>query len=1036
MTFDYGYTRAPWRERDVSAANRMTAHSPWQAHAAAEDALTGKASPYRMSLDGVWKFRLYDRPEEVLPFWGTDFEDADWADIVVPGNWEVQGFGKPIYTNHVYPWSHEGEGEHLLYPYGKTGDLAIPNQPCIPNENPTGCYRTRFTLPENFAGRDVILHLGAVETAYLLWVNGRAIGYAEDSKLFSEFDLTAYLLPGENTLALQVMRFATGSYLEDQDYWHLSGITRSVELIAKPRRRIEDMKITAEFDPVYGGGSILADVKAARFEGYANAGVTLTVYDAAGKELARGTAQPNPMARYRSDELPTAGTARVRLSFDKIIPWSPEDEKPALYTVVAEYRDAEGVLLDCESTRVGFKKVEIRNGIVHLNGKRLLVRGVNRHEHEAYHGRTVSPDFMRQEILRMKQLGINAVRTCHYPDSPVWFDLCDELGILTICECNVETHGVEGEITHDPAWGMAMLERAIRMVLQHKNHASIYSWSLGNESGTGANHAAMYGWVKEYDPSRLCQYEAGNPGANISDVRGMMYASQEAILAMLTDENDTRPVILVEYLYQIANSGGGMQHFWKLLSRYARFQGGYIWDWQDKCLVAKDENGQDYFAYGGAFDEDLVDWTEPSFMTNNGIVLPDLTVKPVGYEVRQAYCPLVIEAADAGYRITNAQMFRDSSAYLLCAAVLENGAAICEADVALPTIAAVDSVIWNDVPAFEKKENCEYFLNLSVLRREETWYEAADTVVGVYQFPLGRGARCWQAAPAAEAVAIAEDDAAIAVSSERFGIVFDKTSGLIRSVDRDGAFYLLADSGEEALSRPRDGIYCRPGWGRANVWCHAEDMTASLVSITAVPAGERALVEVVREAVSDLGNVSFIRTRYLIAGDGRMEVSVSFDLDTGAADVSRAGLTFVIPAGFETLRYYGRGGNENYRDRILSAPVGVYTSTVEAQHFAFIPPSECGGHEDTRWLELTNEAGHGIRVSAACGFHFDVHHSTVAEYRAADYDHLLTRHAESWLHIDVAHAGIGSDMGWSTVLAEDDRVNCGVHTLDFVIEIL
>lgn len=1040
-TYASFFGKPAWETLGISSSGRLLAHSPWAAPASEAAALAGEASPYRLSLDGVWKFRWLPTPEAVTPFWQEDLNDADWDDITVPGTWEVQGFGKPIYTNTPFPWSYESRDQHILYPHGETEGRGVPNQPYIPKENPTGCYRTRFTIPEAFAGRDVILHLGAVETAYYVWVNGSPVGYAEDSKLYSEFDITPYLHAGENTLALQVMRYATASYIEDQDYWHLSGITRSVELLAKPHRRIEDMKLRAEYDPVYGGGKLDADIKVARFNGYADATVTVTIYDAEGQALATGRGKPTFFAQYRSDVKPTTGVARVRLSLDKVAPWCPES--PALYTVTAVYRDADGKELDCEADRVGFKHVEVRDGVIFVNGARLIIRGVNRHEHEAYHGRTVSREFMIEEIRRMKQLGINAVRTCHYPDSPMWFDLCDELGLFTICECNIESHGVEGELTHDPAWGTTMLERVIRMVLIHKNHASVYSWSLGNESGTGANHAAMYGWVKEYDPSRLCQYEAGNPGANISDVRGNMYATIDDILRLLTDEHDTRPVILVEYLYQIANSGGGMYHFQDLLRRYARFQGGYIWDCQDKCLVAKDENGNDFFAYGGAFDEDLTDWTSPHYMTNNGIVLPDLTVKPVGREVRQAYCPIGITKDDMrhgvslypGYRVMNEEIYRDSSAYLLRAAILEDGVVICEEDVALPVLAAGEHFDLTEIPAFEKQAGKEYFVNFSVIRREDTWFEPAGTVLGVYQFPLGRGVRQYTVRPAVQAN-LTETAEEFIITGEGFRAVFDKVRGLWSACEKNGVCYLTENSGAAVYSRPRDGVYASPKWGRCKMWAAADEMQDRVISVTACQAGERVLVELVHSAESTLGQLSFARTQYLISGDGTMEVSVSFDVDTDAYDVSRVGLEFVIPAGFECLRYYGRGENENYRDRILSAPMGQYISTVSGQHFAFIPPSECGGHEDTRWLELQDEAGHGLRVSTAGGFHFDVHHNTIAEYRAADYDHLLPRHGESWLHIDAAHAGIGSDMAWSTVLQEKDRVKSGVYTLQFTMELL
>ncbi len=1030
-----------WETVEITSINRVPAHSPWGAYASAGDASRYSGiSKYRKSLDGIWKFAYCDRPELAEDFWEKDFDVSAWADIVVPGNWEVQGFGKPVYTNFVYPWDHNSTGEHIVHPYGTGRGAGVPKPPYIPQDNPTGCYRTSFTVPSDWEGREVFLNFNGVETAYYVWVNGQPVGYAEDSKLPSMFHITPYLTGGENTLSVQVMRFADSSYLEDQDYWYLDGIYRSVELVSKPVRRIEDMKVTADFDPVYGVGALDADVRVTRFDGYVNYSVKLEIFDGDGNCVASALAAPNPSADFRNDVLPSAGMARLHIDMGKVCPWSPES--PALYTAVATFIDEYGVQVDFEACRIGFKRVEIRNGIVLLNGVRLIVKGVNRHEHEAYHGRSVSREFMMKEILRMKQLGINSVRTCHYPDSPIWLDLCDEMGILLICECNVETHGVRGEITFDPAWGMAMLERAIRMVLTHKNHPSIYSWSLGNESGSGANHAAMYGWIKEYDPSRLCQYESGNPGPNISDIRGRMYATEEGILGMLTDETDTRPVILVEYLYQISNSGGGMKKFWEYVKTYARFQGGYIWDWQDKCLVAKTPDGRDFFAYGGAFDEDIVDWLRPGFMTNNGIVLPDLTVKPAGWEVRQVYCPIQIERDPVdrgtpeypGFRIYNSNMFTGASAYYLVAWVQENGRVILEEKLELPGLAAGAKVLWDYKPEFEKKPDCEYFLLLKVVRRDATQYGLANEEIGVFQFPLGHGVRTYTAMPDAAPVAVWDADGKITVRGGSVEVEFCKTCGLILSARKNGVEYLTKGSGLEVFTRPRDGVYCRAGWGRHEIWRHAEDLTDALVSIDAVQAGPRALVTVVRSQTSALGGVSFAKTVYTISGDGQIEIKATLDVDTGASDVPRAGLEFVLPEGFEHLDYYGRGEMENYRDRTLCAPVGLYESTVDAQHFAFIPPSENGGHSDVRWLELRNAQGQALRVCAAAPMHFDVHHATIDDYKDADYDYQIPRRKEAYLHIDAAHAGIGSDMGWSTVLTRENRVECGVYEASYRIE--
>ncbi|MEG1427989.1 MAG: glycoside hydrolase family 2 TIM barrel-domain containing protein, partial [Oscillospiraceae bacterium] len=398
------------------------------------------------------------------------------------------------------------------------GGEGVPNPPMPPAHNPTGCYRREFTLPENFAGRRVYLSFEGVETAYYLWVNGNPVGYSEDSKLPSEFEITPYLQKGENLFALQVMRFSTATYEEDQDYWYLSGIYRNVWLLAKPQIAIEDYKITAIPDLHQGTGTVSADITVTRKDGFADFLVQLQVFDG-DRLLAEGQGEIMPIAWYRTQERPSGNTGRVTLKLDRAELWSPDS--PKLYRGVITLLAPDGGKADVESCRFGFKTVEVKNGVVLLNGERLLVRGVNRHEHYPM-GRSVPKAHMIEEIRQMKRMNINSVRTCHYPDSPLWYDLCDEYGILLVCECNLETHGVEGLLSHNPDYAASYVERGVRMVKTHKNHVSIYSWSLGNESGFGGNHAAMYGFIKEYDHTRLCQYEAGEPEKNISDIRGNM----------------------------------------------------------------------------------------------------------------------------------------------------------------------------------------------------------------------------------------------------------------------------------------------------------------------------------------------------------------------------------------------------------------------------------------------------------------------------------------------------------------------------------
>ncbi|MBC8080135.1 MAG: DUF4981 domain-containing protein, partial [Gorillibacterium sp.] len=786
------------------------------------------------------------------------------SDIKVPGNWELQGFGEPIYTNVVLPWDHFSKEHQVIHPTTKEGVRGLPNPPYIPQENPTGCYFRKFDIAAEWLEKETFIHFNGVETAYYLWINGKEVGYSQDSKLPSEFNITNFITAGENTIALQVMRFAESTYLEDQDYWYLSGIFRSVSLYAKPKARIVDWKIDAIPDLHYPFGMIKADVSINRFNGFANYKVKLDIFDLEGHLLSSGTSDINPQGNYRSYETPTSNTARIILKVENIEQWTPET--PHLYKAVMTLISLENEEVDFESCRIGFKKTEIIDGVLLLNGNRLIVRGVNRHEHEVYGGRTVAVDHMVEEIKLMKRLNINSVRTCHYPDDPIWYDLCDEWGILLICECNLETHGVMGALSHNPAWGTNFLERAIRMVLTHKNHPSIYSWSLGNESGVGANHAGMAGWIREYDPTRLCQYEAGEPGKNISDVRGNMYATQNHIMNMLTDAVDIRPIVLVEYLYQIRNSGGGMYKFYDLVENYKRFQGGYIWDWQDKCLVSKTAEGREFFGYGGDFGESVVDWENPGFMTNNGIVLPDLTPKPAAMEVKQIYCPLIFEEIsqnnpwvleeDMGhFIIKNRNLVLDTMHYEVTYAVRENGYVVQTGVYELPYLQAGEEIKASFTEPIAKKPNCEYHVELIVKYAMDSAYAQAGYELGCYQFRLESGVYEYELPTIVEAIieetkiSLVNDEQTLKIIGNNCTVTFDKTTGLIISHVKNGVEY-LAIGPKECFTRPLTGMDAQKGWGRYSIWeKFANDHTSSkLKEITALPIGNtKALIEVVRE---------------------------------------------------------------------------------------------------------------------------------------------------------------------------------------------
>ena len=1025
-----------WQTPEVTSINRAPAHTPWRAFPDERTASAYADSPYRLSLNGSYDFKLYENPAAVDDFYLPEYNASAFTPIAVPGNWELQGHSKPIYTNYVYPWHYDTAETCAIKPNADSAPCVNP--PHLPADNPTGCYRRTFDVPASFSGRDVFLCFEGVETSFYLWINGEPVGYSEDSKLPCTFKITDYVKPGANLLALQVMRFATSIYLEDQDYWHLSGVNRNVWLVSKPVMRIDDYKITAIPNLHTGAGVVSADITVAREPFFADYTVRLAVYDGPAN-LASEIGYISATAQYRTTGVPTANAGRVTLTLPNAALWSPE--KPNLYTAVVTLIAPDGTEIDCESCRIGFKLVEMVDNVLHVNGKRLIVRGTNRHEHSWEGGRVVSRAHMVEEIRQMKRMNINSVRTCHYPDAPEWYDLCDELGILLVCECNLETHGVMGALSHNPSYALEYVERAMRMMLTHKNHPSIYSWSLGNESGTGANHAAMAGFIKEYDKTRLCQYEAGEPGKNISDIRGNMYATPEAIENMLADPTDRRPVILVEYLYQIRNSGGGMARFIELLERYPLFQGGYVWDWQDKALVGKTPGGEKFFAYGGDFGEPVVEWECPVFMTNNGLVLADLTWKPVAHEVKQAYAPVWFErprhfsawttiARDGHYVLKNRCADESLTAFRCVAVLRENGIVIKEQEIELPDLAPMtEQAIEINVP-HEKHGGAVYHLTLSIRRRSAAWYAAADEEIGFRQFALASGAAVTPAAKPAHRVTMREDEAAFTLTGNGLTAVIGKASAVLESLTKNGFNYL--SGGAPCFERPYTGLDAIPGWGWRGLFEQFSGLRQTVGKPVCLVSDHAVRIELPVTLRSETGWPIEGTLAYTFDGNA-VKVSYQVQIDEAYLAVPRAGLAFTAPQGFEALSYFGYGGAENYKDRLFAAELGVHHSTVSAQHFPFSPPSECGGHEHTQWLTLANDTGQTLTIASRKPFHFDAHHNTIEDYKAAAHSHELPLRAETTLHIDAAHAAIGSEMAWSTSMPDHQRVAGGGYALEIEI---
>ena len=1045
--FSNFHTQKDYHNIMVTEINREPAHSSWNSYENEIQARNSTPSKWVDCLDGIWSFQYYNKPEEVENFWESNYNHTSWAKLAVPSNWELNGFGEPIYTNIAYPWDYNSEERYMIHPnQDRIENNNLLNPPFIPEHNPTGCYFRTFEVSKEWQDRDIFLHFDGVETVFYVWLNGHPIGYSEDSKLPSSFHITEFVRPGENTIAVQVMRFSTSSYLEDQDYWHLSGIHRSVSLIAKPKQRITDWKIDAASD-----GEVIADVEINRFHGFASYQVCLQIYDITDTCIAASTVQFAREAEFSCKDMPTSNHARMKMKLKDVTAWSPEI--PILYKAVMTLITPTGEKIDYESCHIGFRSIEIKNGIILLNGKRLIVRGVNRHEFCAQTGRVVSTEQMIKEIQLMKQLNINAVRTCHYPNSPKWYDLCDQMGILLVCECNIETHGIGGALTHHPGWGKNFLERGIRMVLTYKNHASIYSWSLGNESGVGVNHAAMTGWIREYDRTRICQYESGNPKQNVSSVRADMYATQNSIMKMLTDTSDNRPIVLAEYLYQIRNAGGGMFRFLELTENYQHFQGGFIWDWSDKCLVTKDNNGVEYYGYGGDFGEQVTEPYFPKYMTNNGIVLPDLTPKPVAYEVKQVYCPLIFEAEKKDtawsmdswsnhYVVKNRNLVKDSSIYNVIYSIREDGIIIKQEEYELELLEAGETrkIIIN--PEINRKPNAEYFVEFSVQYNQATEYCKTGYELGVYQFQLESGAYQYKSQELltdGTAWQITDNSVVLVADNDKVKVTFDRRTGLLQEFMVEGTTYLQGGV-KECFERGYCGINCDKDWGYGSIWSTFEQENCHEYLrefITDTTKQGVLLVHIVREMCFKNNDYAIVtQLDYCISCNGRMKIDISFKMDKTLNNLPRVGVELVIPNGFEKVTYYGLGPMENYSDRKEAVRMGRYATTVEQEHFAFIPPSENGGHEKTKWIQLNNSEGKTLKISGAIPFHYDIHHNTIADYKHAKHEHELIRRPESYLHLDAKHTGIGSDMGWSSFLLDQEKTFAQNYQLQLVFEMI
>ena len=970
-------TMTEWHDLQVNEVNRYAVH-------------TSFPQANRLSLDGTWRFLWVEHADQrPTDFFRMDYDAKNWVDMPVPGVWELNGYGDPEYVNVGFAWRGHFKN----------------NPPEVPvKDNHVGSYRRTITIPADWTGKQVIAHFGSVTSNIYLWVNGQYVGYAEDAKVAAEFDVTPYIHSGENLIAFQTFRWCDGSYHEDQDFWRLSGVGRSCYLYAQDKtEHIQDIRITPDLINNYKDGTLAVKIWAV-----GKSDARLTLLDAAGKEVASQT------VKSWQESQPKQGG--VVLHVNNPQKWTAET--PYLYTLKIEYGH------QVTTQRVGFRKVEIKDAQLLVNGKPIYIKGVNRHEMDPDGGYVVSRERMIQDLQLMKRFNINAVRTCHYPDDPLWYDLCDEYGIYLCAEANQESHGFlyqNPSPSKDPIFRQQIVERNQHNVAVNFNHPSVIIWSLGNETADSENFTAARQWILSQDQSRPIQYEPAGEGAN-TDIFCPMYMIQWHCEGYAKDNRKQKPLIQCEYNHVMGNSGGGLKEYWDLVRKYPKFQGGFIWDFVDQALHGKDKQGRDIYTYGGDYNK--YDPSDNNFNCN-GLVSPDRVPNPHMYETGYEYQNIWTEPVDitqGKLRIRNEYFFRDLSNYVMDWTLLCDGRVIRSGQVEQISCAPQGTVEVT-LPLGNCDGAGEYLLNVDYkLKNAEPLMQKGQTVA-YQQLTVKPGTLALQDATAklpSLKVKDSKRDTLLSVTNDAVNIQFNKVSGFM-------VRYTVAD--RQLLG---EGGVLRPNFWRAltdndmggqfqkdnKVW---KNPTLNLVTFHAEKV-KKPQPCVVVTAVYDMPDVKAQLTlTYHISGDGRIKVveQLKTDKDAKQPDMARFGMVMQLPYEMERSAYYGRGPIENYGDRKLSQRIGIYNQTADEQFYPYIRPQENGLKSDVRWWNQTTAQGQGMRIEAVEPFSVSALHYAIEDLdepkpaKGQRHSTQVPKSKYTNLCIDGAHTGVGGANSWS-----------------------
>ncbi|BDD02325.1 glycoside hydrolase family 2 TIM barrel-domain containing protein [Persicobacter psychrovividus] len=1031
-----------WQNPQVIQHNKLNAKASRKAFNSEQEALSQEvAKDRKVSLDGQWGFQFYTDYQKV-PHTLSEIKAQTWEQILVPANWEMQGYGTPIYTNSTYPFPNE--------------------MPYIKRENPTGIYQTQFNIPENWTKDDLILHFGGVSSAMYLYVNGQEVGYSQGSRLPAEFDISSYVKAGENELIAKVLRWCDGSYLEDQDHWRMSGIHRSVFIERMPKLGLLDISVRASLDSHYQNGlvEIRPRLNADRQDDLSGYHILAQLYDQDQKpvwaeQLSRPAKQLNKEWYPQRDNV-MFGWLKKEVQLPK--KWSAE--QPNLYTLLVKINDPSGKTIDVLKQKIGFRKVSINNeGELLVNGKSVLLYGVNRHDHNEKTGKVVSREDMRRDVELLKQFNFNAVRTSHYPNDPYFYELCDEYGLYVMDEANIETHGVRGEISNRNEWMYSMMDRVIRMYERDKNHPSIISWSLGNESGCGANHAAMAGWLKDQDPTRFVHYEGaqGDPtnadylpwnskeiNANYLnpndppyvDVLSRMYPTIDVLKRMAEDKSVKRPILMCEYAHAMGNSTGNMKEYWDLIRQKKNLIGGFIWDWMDQGIAMTDEDGKKYWAYGGDFGDKPND----NNFCINGIIASDQTPKPALYECKYVQQPVAffpVDLSSFDVKILNRFNFNSLDQFQLRWTLRMEGKALQSGAMKLPQVMPNESQqLHIPVKKFSKIAGAEYWLDLELETTKDLLWAKKEHQIATASFEIQNEL----AAPTMMVkrkgdFEVNERDNELMVRVGKYATAtWDKQSGFLNT---------FSVKGQKVIDSPVLPHFWRAltdndeqGWKPQNKpmakWA------------TAVQNAKLEQFEFLQKEdhLEVLTTVSYKQTsasqqiKYLFYQDGTLQITTDLAVGPKTPALLRFGLQWQLNKSLESMTFYGKGPWENYIDRNQSANVNVFHGKVSDFEYDYVVPTENGNRTEVRWLVMSNTKGQGLMFKASEPMEASAHGYSEENLAQAKHINEL-QGSDTWIvNTDLIQEGVGGIDSWSPNARALKKYTVPANNYHFEIELI